>query len=278
MQMIFKPDRRRRRRTILRRSVLAVAILSSTVQVFSAAPASASSQCRPGFLHQFAGILVSPGVDTVWRAKANISFQNTQMCTTRSSDVDGTHGVLWFTMVAGRGENQYAQIGFARIQNMTAAKLFTEYNDGTRVDGQTGATTASWRRQFFNSSLTLNYQYDMRVYRNCCFPNGGQFSMASGSSVFEATPFRPEDKWIAPFQGQFLGENWDTGDDMPGRPDDHAEFRGVQIGTDRVYDTYRPFTPEERTIVQDGTGNYASLISTGFDIWSDSSDIPLIDP
>lgn len=277
MQMIFKPDRRRRRRAVLRRSVLAVAILSSTVQVFSAPPASASSQCRPGFLHQFAGIIVTPGVDTVWRAKANISYQNTQMCTTRSSDLDGTHGVLWFSMVAGKADNQYAQIGFARIENMTAAKLFTEYNDGTRVDGQT-STTASWRRQFFNSSLTLNVQYDMRVYRHCCAPNGGQFRMASGANVYEQTPFRPEDKWLAPFEGQFLGEVWDTGDDMPGRPDDHAEFRGVQIGTDKYYDTYRGFTPEERRIVQDGTDHYASLISTGLDIWTGSSDIPLIDP
>jgi hypothetical protein len=226
--------------------------------------ASASGGCvAPVVNHTWDGA-VGTGAGSVRGADAYITNEQPSLCTPG----DGTSGSSAWSMVAGAGQNQYAQAGYLTEPGWSAPKMFTEYNDGTRQDGQT-TTTQHWSRKFWVTSPATG------IHGNAKFATGiyssGSINILINDQLVDWTPFNPDTTWTAPFNAQFLGETWDPGDDMPGTKSTPAHFTQWQIWTDQGYlGPPQVLTPKTGAYYYYAfTPSGTSTSYSGVDIWTD---------
>jgi hypothetical protein len=157
-------------------------------------------------------------------------------------------------MIAGGGDYQYAQIGFIHIRGGTT-KRFTEYNDGT-------SQAPGWNRTLF-LNIIPGQRYNYAVSYNS---STGTISMILDGSTKKTTPWNANAKWSPGWNGQFMGETWDTSDDVPGTAALKAGFRNLRVKT---CPTCSATTP---TWAWRGSDRAAYRLSTidaaNFDIWT----------
>lgn len=193
---------------------LIAAIVTTTgllpFQVASTVDATASCG-DTNVVSRFAGFVT---VTTQYGVEADLVDRPISLC----SNVNGaSSGASAWGMLAGGGPNEYAQVGFAKTAGMAGAMRFTEYNDGS-------STAPGWNRTWWSGfSAGTTHTYNVAY----SFSTGKVSASSDGQSLF-TTPWAADGGTGQPgYTGQFLGETWDRGDDVPGTSTAKSNFRNV---------------------------------------------------
>jgi hypothetical protein len=190
----------------------ALAIATSWALPF---PALATSSCSdPEAFSRHDGIVTN--FSPVYSARGSIVDLPVGLC----SPGDGSASGSAWVMVAGGGVKEYAQVGFAREPGMATPMRFTATNDG---EGQDLDFYPGW-------SNGTNHFYEV------LFSFGGPpryFTLKVDSQVLMVEDdWSPEGgEWHVGWTGQFFGETWDRGDDMPGTKTNKEHFTNVKTIT-----------------------------------------------
>jgi hypothetical protein len=209
-------------------------------------------QCgNAGYLNRFDGIRT---VSSVYIAQGTLIDRPVALCTPS----DGTSGASAWFMIAG-GTHEYAQIGYARVAGQSSTATFTEYNDGT--DAPPG-----WSRSFWPGIFVSGHSHSYVVSYSF---STGHISMTVGGVTKATTPWGADTAWSAPFTGQFFGESWDAGDDVPGTSAAKAAFSSLRVKTCRSCSLSNP-TPDSGSPYQDLSFMKFQWVTnpTAFNIWT----------
>lgn len=199
----------------IRRRLVTLVITAITSAGISALPAAQTVQATAAcgdsaVVNRFDGFVTN---SPMYGASATITDRPVSLCSNSSGT---TSGASAWVMLAGGGANEYAQVGFAKVAGMGSTMRFTEYNDGS-------STAPGWNRSWwsgFSSGTTHSYIVSYN------FSTGKVSGSADGQTLF-TTPWAADTSWQPGWSGQFLGETWDRGDDVPGTSTAKTAFRSV---------------------------------------------------
>jgi hypothetical protein len=194
--------------------MLAIVILGTAGLLAGTPPAVAQAIAAcgdAGVVHRFAGFKTG---SPQYGATAQIRDRAIALC---SNAAGATSGASAWVMLAGGSTHEYAQAGFARIAGMPGALRFTEYNDGEDA-------APNWNRSWWNGfSAGTNHAYTIAY----SFSTGRITGTVDGQTLF-TTPWSSDTEWHPGWNGQFMGETWDRGDDVPGTAAARTELRGMK--------------------------------------------------
>jgi hypothetical protein len=238
--------------------VAVLAVTSLAAMGLGAAPARAGGGCvTPTCAHFFDGATATRGGSVVG-AVAYLSDEQPSLC----APADGTTGSSDWVMVGDTSSTlMYAQAGYIQLPGRSLPTIFTEYDDGTRTDGAT-STDAHWKRTLFVPDPALHSTAKFAVGLSY---DGKAMNMLVNDQLVTTTPFDPHATWGPQWMGEFLGEGWDAGDDVPGTSAARARFTQMNLW-DTVGGYGRPIVERAQTT---GTWYYNSTTAAGIDIWTD---------
>ncbi|MBN2113229.1 MAG: hypothetical protein JW785_03780 [Acidimicrobiia bacterium] len=193
-------------------------IAAAVVLLAAPSPADAAVPCGDAdWAWYFDGVYEQPA-SSAYAARATIRERNIALCSNASGV---TAGALAWTMLTDSTYSGYAQIGYAEYPAYTTTRRFWEYNDGE----------GWWNRlRFADIAAGTDHVYEV-VYSFTY----GTVGMLVDGSLKQTTPFSIEfGEWPTPWQGQWMGETWDRGDDVPGTSTAKARFGSVGVVVQRA--------------------------------------------
>lgn len=167
-----------------------------------------------GVVNRFAGEIAYQAGGSVYGAKGQLIDRNVFLCGTNQAH---TSAASAWVMLAGGGQYDYAQIGYAREAQMNNEKTFTEWS----------LSATNWSRTYHNGIFspgdTKSYvvEYSFTDGKVRMFKSGGSDLLDWSPSV--------DGKWGTGWEGQFMGETWDGSDNVPGTPSNRASFTHVRV-------------------------------------------------
>lgn len=178
----------------------------------------------------------------------------------------GGDSISAWSMILDTNGINYAQSGYTQNGGQGSTYYFSEYSDSGCSGGACtryfGATTDGNNNQFWET-------YDQGDHSIYMFIDG---------SIVQATPYDPTNSgganyWPGPWSQQYLGENYNVQDDMPGTSGEKATFTSVAYSptpsnfNGNVQDNWQPIVNPQLAKVTtywcvDGFNNNA------FNIWT----------
>lgn len=235
-----------RSRALLIAGLLLVAITADPRRVSATAPCGDSA-----VVNRFDGIDESPS-SSAYAARATITERSVYLC---STTLGQTSAGAAFTMLAASDARGYAQIGYVRIAGY-AAQRFYEFWDGD--------SGGSWARGYFGLISPGTSHSNHVVYSF----TDGKVRMIFDGVTKQTTPFSIESgQWATPWEGQWLGETWDRGDDVPGTASAKVRFSQVGVVTVRDGGYVKARNPQLHTGLPVYKFTWIT-VPTSFDIWT----------
>jgi hypothetical protein len=187
---------------------------------------------------------------TLYGAYGNINTRAGALCS------GGTGASAAWTMVADNyfsGGGGYAQSGYASQTGNVTARYFSQYR---KFSSNTPTTVWGGNASGTNLFIT-NYHFDT-----------GHLYMYVNNTVLDHTAFDPAaGVWVGPWDGQYFGETWNPGDDMPGIAGTHVTFSTLRY--DKCRSCGWVSIPTGHGAVTGSSRYHFSGSTAQFDIWTD---------
>lgn len=199
---------------IRRRFAACVLGVLLTAGVAAPGPAAATAPCSdPDWYNRWDGAFTA--YSPVYSVRGSMVDRTVALC---SNVAYATSGSTSWLMVAGGGTYEYAQIGYIKFAGQLTSR-FVEYNDGE--------SGAGWARLYYSGYSTGSNHFYEVLFDFVNQPR--KFSLRVDGVTKAVTPWSPEGgEWSVGWTGQYSGETFDAGDDVPGTSALKTNFTNIK--------------------------------------------------
>lgn len=256
---------------------LATLLLGAAVVLLPAGPGYADRPCGAGYVTTFDGKYTSAST-SIYGVRARIENRSIDLCGDGGSD----GGVSAWTMLSAPSATSSNRINFAQVGYAKTGALST-YGVHDKVvfafnTTQCYATLGCGQGddESISVKFTTSAPPDGRNYYAVYLDSStDRVTMAQNGNVIKALGYDVTGRWSATWFGQYFGETFDRGDDVPGTSANRTSFDYLQwygssgginfFGDPAIHEDPVPYAPYKRDATTPASGG------VGFDIWTDRS-------